>query len=100
VGKRKRQVCENHKSHGIIYGGSEFDVKANYRDAKEEKRDILIKPKDVEARGALRRSYMDRIAERVNEPNMSLSDLHKNQKLSFIVKIRLPYILNFILPMK
>ena len=46
------------ESGSIIYGDPEFDVKANYLDAEEGKLDVLVKPKDVEARGALRRSYI------------------------------------------
>ncbi len=46
----------------IIYGDPEFDDRPNYRDAEERKLDILIKPKEVEARGALRRAYMEKYA--------------------------------------
>lgn len=46
----------------IIYGDPEFDDRANYRDAEERKLDILIKPKGVEARGTLRRAYMEKYA--------------------------------------
>ena len=46
----------------IVYGDPEFDVMANYRDAEERKLDVLVKPRDVEARGALRRSYMEKYA--------------------------------------
>jgi len=46
----------------IVYGDPEFDVKANYSDAEERKLDILVKPKDVEARSALRRSYVEKYA--------------------------------------
>ena len=48
------------ESGSIIYGDPEFDVKANYLDAEERKLDVLVKPKDVEARGALRRSYIEK----------------------------------------
>ena len=43
----------------IIYGDHEFDDRANYHDAEERKLDILIKPRGVEARGALRSAYME-----------------------------------------
>ena len=46
-------------SGSIIYGDLEFDDRANYHDAKERKLDILIKPRGVEARGALRSAYME-----------------------------------------
>jgi hypothetical protein len=46
----------------VIYGDSEFDVKANYSDAEERKLDILVKPRDVEAMDALRSSYMEKYA--------------------------------------
>jgi len=46
----------------IIYGDPEFDDRPNYRDAEERKLDILIKPKEVEARGALRSAYMEKYA--------------------------------------
>jgi len=46
----------------IIYADPEFDVKTNYCDAKERKLDVLVKPRDVEARGALRKSYMEKYA--------------------------------------
>jgi len=48
------------ESGSVIYGDPEFDVKANYSDAEERKLDILIKPRDVAARGALRKSYMEK----------------------------------------
>jgi hypothetical protein len=44
----------------IVYGDPEFDVKANYSDAEERKLDIVVKPKNVEASGALRRAYMEK----------------------------------------
>jgi len=46
----------------IIYADPEFDVKANYSDAEGGKLDILVKPKDVAAKSALRRSYMEKYA--------------------------------------
>ncbi len=46
----------------IIYADPEFDVKANYSDAEWGKLDILVKPKDVAAKSALRRSYMEKYA--------------------------------------
>ncbi|RZN37097.1 MAG: hypothetical protein EFT35_06805 [Methanophagales archaeon ANME-1-THS] len=39
-----------------------LDDRANYRDAEARKLEILIKPKGVEARGALRRAYMEKYA--------------------------------------
>jgi hypothetical protein len=50
------------ESGSVIYGDPEFDVKANYSDAEERKLDILVKPRDVKARGALRKSYMEKYA--------------------------------------
>lgn len=46
----------------IIYADPEFDVKANYSDAEWRKLDILVKPKDVAAKSALRGSYMEKYA--------------------------------------
>ena len=51
------------ESGSVIYGDPKFDVKANYSDAEERKLDILVKPKDVSARGALRTSYMEKYAQ-------------------------------------
>ena len=39
-----------------------FDVKANYSDAEERKLGILVKPRDVAAKSALRTSYMEKYA--------------------------------------
>ncbi|MCW3135245.1 MAG: hypothetical protein N2V78_13080, partial [Methanophagales archaeon] len=39
-----------------------FDVIANYRNAEERKLDALVKPRDVEASGPLRKSYMEKYA--------------------------------------
>jgi hypothetical protein len=50
------------ESGSVIYGDPEFDVKANYSDAEERKLDIMIKPRDVKARGALRIVYMEKYA--------------------------------------
>jgi hypothetical protein len=50
------------ESGSVIYGDPEFDVKANYSDAEERKLDIMIKPRDVKARGALRIAYMEKYA--------------------------------------
>lgn len=50
------------ESGSVIYGDPEFDVKANYSDAEERKLDILVKPRDVKARGALRSAYMEKYA--------------------------------------
>jgi len=46
----------------IIYADPEFDVKANYSDAEGGKLDILVKPKDVAPKSALRRSYTEKYA--------------------------------------
>lgn len=46
----------------IIYADPEFDVRVNYRDAEERKLDILVKPRDVAAKSALRTSYMEKYA--------------------------------------
>jgi hypothetical protein len=46
----------------IIYADPEYDVKENYSDAEWGKLDILVKPRDVAAKSALRGSYMEKYA--------------------------------------